>query len=69
MRPCPTPLTAPTVHTADSAQEQDAPLAGVVVEPSRIQDPATGSIPATLPAAPITGSLQERAQTNTAPNT
>ena len=59
----------PTVHTADSAQEHDAPLAGVVVEPSRIQDPATGSIPATLPAAPITGSLQERAQTNTAPNT
>jgi multidrug resistance efflux pump len=59
----------PTAPIPAKAQEHDEPLAGVVVEPSRVQDPATGSIPATLPEAAITGSLQDRAQTITAPNT
>ena len=35
-----------------------------------MDEPVTGSIPATtLPEAPITGSLQERAQGDTPPNT
>lgn len=53
-----------------SSSDPDAPLAGIVVEPSQMHEPATGSIPATtLPEAPITGSLQERAQTETPPRT
>ena len=47
----------------------DAPLEGVVVEPSQMREPMTGSISApTLLEAPITGSLQESAQT-VPPNT
>ena len=59
----------PTAPIAANAEVHDAPLAGVVLEPQQMQDPATSSIPATLPEAPITGSLQEHVQTNTSPNT
>jgi hypothetical protein len=59
-----------TVPASGGRREPDAPLAGIVVEPSQMDEPVTGSIPATtLPEAPITGSLQERAQGDTPPNT
>jgi multidrug resistance efflux pump len=46
------------------------PLSGIVIEPSQIHGPLTSEVPAgTLLEAPITGSLQERAQTDAAPNT
>jgi hypothetical protein len=46
------------------------PPTGIVVEPSQMREPVTRSIPAlTQPEAPITGSLQERAQAATAPKT
>jgi hypothetical protein len=51
-------------------KQHDAPLAGIVVEPSQMDAPVTGSNPVTtLPEASITGSLQKRAQTETPPNT
>jgi hypothetical protein len=63
--------SAPTAAPVKgSDREPDAPLAGIVVEPTQMDEPVTGSIPATtLPEAPITGSLQERAQGDTPPNT
>ena len=63
----PVPTAAPVIG---SNREADAPVAGIVVEPSQMREPVTGSIlPKTLPEAPITGSLQERAQTDTPPKT
>ena len=62
----PTPATPAT----GSVSEPVMPPTGIVVEPSQMREPVTRSIPAlTQPEAPITGSLQERAQAATAPKT
>ena len=61
---------APTAPTTGSVRESVVPPTGIVVEPSQMHEPVTRSIPApTQPEAPITGSLQERAQAATAPKT
>ena len=61
---------APTAPITGIVWQPDMPLTGIVVEPSQVSEPVTGSTPAPiLPEAPITGSLQERARTDTPPNT
>lgn len=61
---------APTAPTTGSVRESVVPPTGIVVGPSQMREPVTRSIPApTQPEAPITGSLQERAEAATAPKT
>ena len=60
---------APTAPTTGSVEEPAVPLTGIVVEPSQMHESVTRSIPAPmLPEPPIIGSMQERAQTDTTPN-
>ncbi len=56
----------PSAPVTGSIEEPHVPLSGIVIEPSQVRGTVTGSVPeATLPEAPITGSLQDIASAHT----